>query len=194
VFAYYYKGCESWDWYYPYHYAPFASDLINCDRVKINFDLGEPRRPFEQLMCVFPKQSAHALPKCYHWLMSSSQSPIIDFYPTNFKLDINGAAYAWMGVNLLPFIDTKRMQLAMKAADGDMKKLSVAEKQRNKKTGDIQLYFVAGTKSRLQRQLLQEGQVYRSNFESKDEVVGEVTGNPSGIVKLGEPIYVSERG
>jgi len=29
---------------------------------------------------------------------------VIDFYPIDFKLDINGAAYAWMGVNLLPFI------------------------------------------------------------------------------------------
>ena len=56
-------------------------------------------------MCVFPKQSAHALPKCYHWLMSDSKSPIIDFYPVSFRLDVNGAAYAWMGVNLLPFID-----------------------------------------------------------------------------------------
>lgn len=37
--------------------------------------------------------------------MSSTKSPVIDFYPTEFKLDVNGAAYAWMGVNLLPFID-----------------------------------------------------------------------------------------
>lgn len=37
VFAYYYKGCESWDWYYPYHYAPFASDLMNCAEVSVEF-------------------------------------------------------------------------------------------------------------------------------------------------------------
>jgi len=51
--------------------------------------------------------------------MSSSNSPIIDFYPIDFRLDVNGAAYAWMGVNLLPFIDTERLFKAMKEADND---------------------------------------------------------------------------
>jgi 5'-3' exoribonuclease 2 len=40
VFSYYYKGCVSWDWYYPYHYAPFACDLLNCDRVEVSFEMG----------------------------------------------------------------------------------------------------------------------------------------------------------
>ena len=68
-------------------------------------------------MSVLPMHSAHALPKCYHWLMSDSKSPLIDFYPKNFKLDVNGAAYAWMGVNLLPFVDSDRMFKVMKIAD-----------------------------------------------------------------------------
>ena len=112
VFAYYYRGCVSWHWYYPYHYAPFASDLKGCDALKVEFTLGEPVKPNEQLLSVFPKASRHAIPKCYHPLYEDS-SEIIDFYPTEVTLDINGARYAWMGVNLLPFIDKARLVEAM---------------------------------------------------------------------------------
>lgn len=54
VFKYYYKGCVSWSWYYPYHYAPMASDFINIDSFNIEFDLNAPLKPFEQLMGVLP--------------------------------------------------------------------------------------------------------------------------------------------
>jgi len=41
--------------------------------------------------------------------MTSEHSPIIDFYPTEFKTDLNGKRYAWQGVSLLPFVDEKRL-------------------------------------------------------------------------------------
>lgn len=54
VFKYYYQGCVSWSWYYPYHYAPMASDFVNIDSFDIKFDLNTPLKPFEQLMGVLP--------------------------------------------------------------------------------------------------------------------------------------------
>ena len=75
-------------------------------------------------MSVFPKQSAHAIPACYRHLLSSPESEIIDFYPIEFKLDVNGAAFAWMGVNLLPFIDKPRLLKAMAKADNNQERLT----------------------------------------------------------------------
>jgi len=54
VLAYYYQGCPSWEWYYPYYYSPFAADFVAIEEMEIKFELGKPFRPFEQLMGVFP--------------------------------------------------------------------------------------------------------------------------------------------
>lgn len=44
----------SWQWYYPYHFAPFAADFDEVEHMDIKFTLGQPFKPFEQLMSVFP--------------------------------------------------------------------------------------------------------------------------------------------
>lgn len=92
--------------------------------------MGKPALPFEQLLAVFPKQSSHALPECYRKLYEPD-SEIIDFYPAEVKLDINGARYAWMGVNLLSFIDRDRLITAMNKADKNGELLTKHEKERN---------------------------------------------------------------
>ena len=57
VLHYYYDGVVSWSWFFPYHFAPMISDLVDLDQVKIQFESGSPFRPFEQLMGVLPPAS-----------------------------------------------------------------------------------------------------------------------------------------
>jgi 5'-3' exoribonuclease 2 len=113
VFQYYYNGCVSWEWFYPFHYAPFASDLVNISDLDIRFQIGEPFKPIEQLLSVLPPFSSKALPACLRNLMLDPCSEIIDFYPKKMELDINGHPYSWMGVNLIPFIDDTRIRKAV---------------------------------------------------------------------------------
>jgi len=113
VLLYYFQGCPSWDWYYPYHYAPFAADFHKIAEMKITFEKGQIFKPFEQLMGVLPAASRQAIPEVFHDLMTNPDSEIIDFYPEDFVVDLNGKKFAWQGVALLPFIDSKRLLDAM---------------------------------------------------------------------------------
>ncbi|XP_052767094.1 5'-3' exoribonuclease 2-like isoform X2 [Mya arenaria] len=134
VLRYYYQGCASWKWYFPYHYAPFASDFVNIAALSNDFEKDtEPFKPLEQLMGVFPAGSRQHVPPSWQNLMTNPKSPIIDFYPVNFKIDLNGKKYAWQGVALLPFVDEIRLWKALESVYPD---LTEAEVKRNIRGGD----------------------------------------------------------
>ncbi|KAF4125957.1 5'-3' exoribonuclease 2 [Geosmithia morbida] len=134
VLQYYFQGCPSWEWYYPYHYAPFAADFKDLDKMNITFEKGRVSRPFEQLMSVLPAASRHALPEVFHDLMLNKDSDIIDFYPETFEVDLNGKKMAWQGVALLPFIDMSRLLAAVQAK---YPMLSEADTARNSVGKDV---------------------------------------------------------
>ena len=128
VLFYYYRGVASWPWFYQYHYSPMISDVKKGLGADLNFPLGQPFRPFQQLMGVLPDRSKKIVPTVYHELMTSPDSPIIDFYPRDFELDMNGKKMEWEAVVKIPFIDEKRLLAAMAPKD---RILSEDEKRRN---------------------------------------------------------------
>jgi 5'-3' exonuclease len=109
---YYTQGVQSWDWYFPYHYAPFSSDIFQfSDAIfkkfkGFSFPPSEPFRPFDQLMSVMPKNSSHCLPKSYQKEMLSDESPLSSYYPSDFKTDLFLGDQIWKSIVLLPFIDS----------------------------------------------------------------------------------------
>lgn len=155
---YYYHGVASWSWYYPHHYAPYVSDICNFKDVSLEFELGEPFKPFEQLLGVLPAArydnmnfstrqlclttlvhlvfffkcsyfSKSLLPAPYRELMTQDTSPILQFYPPEFQTDLNGKKQDWEAVVLIPFIDEKRLLSAMIPCE---EKLTEDERNRNK--------------------------------------------------------------
>ena len=96
--------------------------------VDMDFTLGQPFRPYQQLMGVLPDRSKKIVPSVYHDLMCNPESPIIDFYPKEFELDMNGKKMEWEAVVKIPFIDETRLLNAMAPREA---LLSEAERLRN---------------------------------------------------------------
>jgi 5'-3' exoribonuclease 2 len=93
-------------------------------------------------MAVLPAHSGKAVPECYRSLMSDPQSDIIDMYPTVLKVDMNMQAMAWLGVELLPFIETDRFTKALDKADDGGVKLTLEEQDRNINKENTDLFFI----------------------------------------------------
>lgn len=99
-------------------------------------------------MAVFPAGSKQHVPIPWQILMTDINSPIIDFYPEDFQVDLNGKKQSWQGVALLPFVDERRLK---KALEPMHEKLNKEEKKRNtmgndclfvRKTNDLYDFLV----------------------------------------------------
>jgi 5'-3' exoribonuclease 2 len=103
-------------WYYPYPVAPLLEDLYNyiLENGYVMMNIVFEDKPFihahEQLLSVLPPQSHYLLPKKYHNLMTSKESPIYDMFPSDFKLDMFGKRYYHECLPIIPNLDIDRVQ------------------------------------------------------------------------------------
>jgi 5'-3' exonuclease len=91
VTMYYFESCPSWNYYYPYDHPPFIKDIYNYIMKnknvfnEITFEIGKPLGPYEQLLCVLPKESSFLLPKPLRKLMLNINSSLTHLYPTKYE-------------------------------------------------------------------------------------------------------------
>ena len=116
VLSYYYTGCPSWVWFYPYYYSPLISDLsnlmthLNLPHVADNlivFEQGKAYDPFKQLLLILPIGSNHLLPHSISKIVSDENTPLHKYYPKEFELDPFGAVFESEYIAKIPFVDEK---------------------------------------------------------------------------------------
>lgn len=129
VLHYYFDGCVSWTWFYPYHYAPFVTDLakLNTD-IKFSFELGRPFPPLVQLLAVLPQASKELLPKAFQKVTYHPNSPLIEYFPPEFETDLNEKVHDYEAIVLIPFVNDK---ILMDVYETLKDELSPEEKERN---------------------------------------------------------------
>ncbi len=142
VLNYYLKGIPDWNWCYPFHYAPFFTDLYaymssseNIKRLEgITFEGGRPMSMYEQLLSILPSRSRELLSPSLRGLMNPD-SAITDFYPSGeLKMDYDGKKNNYEAIILLPLVDLKRLRESYSSI-----KLTESELKGNE-VGQVKLY------------------------------------------------------
>lgn len=127
VIHYYTQGIPTWDWYYPYYYAPFLCDLSNLyDYSFIPYPETFPYLPFQQLLAVLPPNSRQLIAYPLDELFEEN-SCISYYYPKEFEINIEGKRAEWEGIVILPFIDMNVIvieynRMKKSISSGDMKR------------------------------------------------------------------------
>lgn len=146
VINYYKKGCPSWRWFYPYDHAPTASIISKyVSTFKIpTYKKTFPLSPFQQLLAVLPPKSSNLLPYPLNNLLLTDDSPLKEFCPEKFDIDLSGKKHEYQGIVILPMVEPDIV------VDAYMSKTSLVNK------------------IELKRNTFGRTYVYKYNFETND--------------------------
>lgn len=143
IMEYYFDGCPSMTWQYPYYHAPFISDLSHFLK-ETKFDINKvifskdqiSLDPLTQLLVVLPPSQKALLPSSYGKLMSDRDSPILDIFPIEIHLDMLYKDSFHKCIPLIPNIEIDRI---MKAIENIV--FTNEEKDRNKITPNLVINY-----------------------------------------------------
>ena len=128
VLRYYFKGIPDFGWYYPYHYAPFFSDLAKAaekfDFQNVVFQIRRPLTMYESLVGIMPPSSFHLLPVSVKEHVEKKITLDLDFLE-EFDIDLDGKINDYEAILLLPFLSYDKI----KALTMDMKLTEEEEKE-----------------------------------------------------------------
>ena len=145
---YYHSEAKNWQWYFPFHYSPLATDLVdyltnaskNSRLTRVSNKYLEPILPFQQLLCVVPPRSKSLLPRYLQTLYNKGS--LLKYYPTRYKIDLEGKTREWEGIAILPFIDLDRVINAYSRAEKRANEKGVKTQfLRNKVGKTIQFWY-----------------------------------------------------
>jgi 5'-3' exonuclease len=113
---YYYFGCVSWAWMYPYNKAPMISDLCNYLNRNSKYNINKikylPSKNISimnQLLLAVPPVYSNLLPVSYQYLMTSSKSPVSEMFPIENKIDTDNK-YLWWKCDVdMPILNNNRI-------------------------------------------------------------------------------------
>jgi len=137
TYRYYFEGCCSWSWKFPYPHAPFMSDIFayvekksssgSLDLSNLKIDDTGPLQPCQQLVAVLPPSCNNIIPVSYRYLVTSDKSSIIEYFPQKIELNMIGKYRYWQCEPKIPQIDPKKLRDATSKLS-----LNTVEKKRNK--------------------------------------------------------------
>jgi 5'-3' exonuclease len=131
---YYLEECTDWKWQYNYPHSPLISDLANyINKTKFNinsikFTSQDSLPMYVQLLSVLPPKFNYLLPKSYRHLTTTFESPIIDMYPINYKIDKLYKSRLYQCVPLIPNINIERVINSVKDLELTDKEKKLSEK------------------------------------------------------------------
>ena len=145
VITYYNKKVPCWNWCYKYNYAPLAKDLakyVKDFRFKdYSLNSSSPNEPFQQLLSIMSPKSSYLIPSPLKELMLLDTSPLKEYYPETFEIDIAGKRKAWEGKAILPIINQERLSIAYKSyiskVDPSLNFLNISKKPVKYVNGNI---------------------------------------------------------